>query len=465
MKKYLWIVALIAALAMVMAGCDNGGGGGGTTTTQDGEYKEFFRLTTDVLEPMIEGGLTVGTALDKDSDFDGLPIQVASQDGVGFEIKIVANGSTYAFEIKTGTQNWGAGLDLKQKDLKFQKLDKVKVTGRLLAELPADVAGSYSSRVYLETNTNNDGKRPEIETNGVGAFEKEIILSASDVVAINNGSPSAIRIGGIPANVEFSIDEVVVMRWEAKEAATKYTVTFFESKTATSALGSVEVEEDSVIPALKDLQWHKDFLSGLDSANKEFIAWYNKADDTAWVLTTTLVKANVSLYAEVETKEAPATTLTALTFDSGSTKQFTITSGLTDTTYLVVKFTATNSLNGVGGLQIGFNGAISGSSWKDVTLTSDWQDLQPALGAYNGSAVIFFVIKLAAIDGLTLTGGGGQIILNTPEGWTDNGLTYAGAWLADGKPTKPADEDDFVVAARDGVVYGWFANDIGTLTP
>ena len=477
MKKYLWIVALLAALSMVMTGCDTGGSK--TPGNEDGEKRIFFKLS-DEIKKMVDSGIATNTELDVKTVFTAdftaanpLPITNAGD----VKIKIVPNGSAYAFEIDTATFNWGAGLDLIQAKIGFKAGDEFEVTGKILAAFPpAPSSGDTwaSPQIYFNFGS-GDPKTEEIPSPPVGPYSFKQKLTAAGINKITTSNPPTIRIGARPAGAKFTIDEITVTRVVPKEPAKTFTVTFLDTD-KTKILGTVTGIESGLMvpPATTSAKWYTDFMAAIPEG-KKFGGWKNKTGDAVWDLKADTVTADVSLYAVIVDAAAIADGFFELgPFDDGTktwgingTDNWTnnLTSEIVAGAKYFIALLHTDSLNGAGGMQFHYQGD-GYSNWDNnaTAITPDWTGLQPDLGEYGSSIDFYAVVNLSTLPNWAAVAGGTQakFTLNWPTGWSDNNFDFVTGYFCSKDLTKPAISKDM---AKDGTTYGWFAVTLPEIIP
>jgi len=463
MKKYLWIVALLAALAMVFVGCDSGGGGGTGTGGGDeveGTYVEEFVLSKYLKELVDAGTLTTGVEINTTANTTGtgalknLKFVLAGKPADDptephLKAKIVQNGDKLALEFET-IAVWGAGFDLLDSGIKFQAKDKVKFSGRILADF-GPAPNSWATPVlYLSTNWSDDMDRPAV-TNDLKAgtaYEKELLLDANDIRNIAKTETKAIRIGARPGESKFTVDEVIVQRFVPAVATPKYTATYYDTN-KTTVVGTVaNIESGSFLmaPTTSDA-WFATFLANLP-AGKMFDAWFKNPGDTAWDFDADKVTANVSLYAVLADIPNPPTFFAdwgppipsgGETWWGTDTADASPVAAITvdifkASTYLIVKGTL-NHDDGVGGCQFGLQSDGDGWGWNQFN-SGNWTN-KPA-GTENGDT-IYLVYYLPSTSfystAITSATQSGKIKANSIAG----SFVITNVYLADGYIEMPAD--------------------------
>jgi len=478
MKKYLWIVALIAALSMVMTGCDTGNKDP-DDPIPEGEREVIFRLTEEI-QKMVDNNVAVNTGLDYSATgvFKDLKITTAAEENKGFVIKIVPNGETYAFDINTGTQNWGAGLDLKHSEIKFKTGDTVEVTGRILETFPPTPSTGdtwASPLLYLDCGQHDNEKTEEKKSPTAGSYKITHTLTAANINDIGKPNPPRIRIGARPAGAKFTIDEITVSRVIATEPAVTYTVTFLDTD-KTTVLGKKDgIDKGLTVPDITGETWYTTFKSSIP-ANKEFDNWYNLANDTVWKLAENAVTADVSLYAKLVDKQAlPAGFFKLDEIDSsnwwytngrdGKTSSLDAAT-LAGAKYLVLKVVSVAGEDGFGGIQLALQSSTDADAWHDQSVCEDWNKPEASKGAWdiaNATEETFFiVIDLTAIswwntfvtstDTTTLA----KLGIN---GGLPSHLKLSNAYLIDKNTTVTQPTAKFVIS-RDSITYGWAAQTV-----
>ena len=214
MKKYLWIVALIAALSLAFIGCGQPG------ETPQLVEKTVFQLTT-LLAEISEGKdlpLTVVTSTEA-ATFKDTAITEAGDP----LMKIVKVGEALALEIET-VKNWGEGIDLKHSEIGFVEGDIITVTGTVLEDFPLQSAKDDWSKasVFLKTAIGNDNQQIGLESNPKkdDVITIEYTLTAADISGITStgtNNPAAVRICIRPEGAKFRLDEITVVGMRSSE--------------------------------------------------------------------------------------------------------------------------------------------------------------------------------------------------------------------------------------------------------
>jgi len=499
MKKIFWIVALLAALAMVTTGCDTSSpGGGDPPPPKEWETSTIFTLSEYLQELVDDDVLTINTEVDLGNSANTdllkdlwitnagdikfkvveIDVEVEVDDGNGGTTTETEKALALEIEVPNDT-HWGAGLDLLHSKFNFQSnntaKDTISVKGRILETFQANTsAPSYATPLlYMTTNIKEGTDRPELlpEKDLVKdtPYEKTINLTATNVSTIKASSPQAVRIGGRPGGVKFSIDEIVVSRSIVKgsevPAATKYTVTFLDAdKTITSPLGTVQVEDGLTVGSIASLDWYTTYKATVTTSGKEITGWKNLAGDTDWNLTTTTVTANVSLYAVLAAAEVLPDGFTKLGDFTEQDKGWEVANAtIKAAKYFIVKM-HTTALNGIGGLQ--FANQIGAGNFDVTSITEDWTQLHgtgtSGIGAENDVMDFFIVIDLSVITKLDVSGTNDiKIFLNYPDAWAGNDCSFVAGYLYSGTLTKPTDNVVDVAKASD--TFGWFTAEVSEM--
>ena len=197
MKKYLWIVALIAALSMVMSGCGGGDGPDGPGGDEDLVKKTVF----DLAEAEGIQALPVGVIDNTGFAGTGNPISPLVRAGGDGDItyEIVENGGKKAIKFTTNA-TWGAGIDLPFGEFGFHEGDEVTVKGKVITK---------------DKSVNMNAKPGDQEFiasfNGNGDFELKSTLTKAYITSIKGASPSAIRIDGREKGVVVQINSITIV--------------------------------------------------------------------------------------------------------------------------------------------------------------------------------------------------------------------------------------------------------------
>jgi len=200
MKKYSWIVALLAALALVLVGCGDDGGGqqGGQEGGEEGgsEPVVLFDLATYL------NGVAVGADTEAEIFIDKSKIQPAGGIPAQVGIKVVdVGGEKKGLEIKT-VSDW-AGVDLADSGFSFKAGDTIEIAG---------THKELDTQILLNTNHSGwapaGGWNPAVTPNDT--FSTTITLTAADVTAIGSATPKNIRIRTNTANAVFVIEKLIV---------------------------------------------------------------------------------------------------------------------------------------------------------------------------------------------------------------------------------------------------------------
>jgi len=184
MRKYSWILALLAALAMIFVGC--GGGGSSNNEEEEGE-----RVMTDVFDLQAYFAANdIGTDATRADIFgEERFICGADSDGAEMTYEIIDEDGTLKLKFTTGA-SW-AGIDLKHQGMQFYAGDELYIKGYAVT----------ATDIFL--NINNNGERtlgdwkPSLAADA--AFEETFTLTAAEVgyIEVNAWVPGIrIRTGG-----------------------------------------------------------------------------------------------------------------------------------------------------------------------------------------------------------------------------------------------------------------------------
>jgi hypothetical protein len=204
-KKISWIVvALVVSLAMVFISCE------GEKEIENRKLVDVFDLDAHLTDTGYTAGATgTGTTLLEPKDDTML---TAAGDAV-FTVISTGEGAAakLGLKINTGSQNWGAGLDLRQENFWFYggpdyKGDTITITGKVNAGtkwgLDANI-GNNSLMVGGVTFTDS-------ELDADGKFSKTFTLTSAEMVSLKKTNPAGIRINCKETNAEIEIYSLTV---------------------------------------------------------------------------------------------------------------------------------------------------------------------------------------------------------------------------------------------------------------
>jgi len=175
-KKNLWVVGLIAALAIMFSGCVPPVGG-----DDSGEEIEVVNLQK-IIAGEADGLLDTAAwgAL-----FDSTPFQKCGSPN----FTIITEGGVQKLKIDGMVNGWGEGLDLTMAKAGFKSGDVLYIKGRVDSGKNGLMVNGKGGAYYRvgEWNSNDDN-------GGDGTFEKTFTLTGDDLTAIKTGSPQVIRL-------------------------------------------------------------------------------------------------------------------------------------------------------------------------------------------------------------------------------------------------------------------------------
>jgi len=179
MRKFSWILALLAALAMVFIGCGESGGGGGGPG-EDRVMTDVFDLQAYFAENEIVVGATRAQIFGDERFMCG-----ADSDGAEMTYAIINEDSVLKLKFTTGA-SW-AGIDLKHQGMQFYAGDELYIKGYVVTE----------TDIFLNINNNGETTlgawKPKLDADA--EFEQTFVLTAAEVTAIvNNAWVPGIRI-------------------------------------------------------------------------------------------------------------------------------------------------------------------------------------------------------------------------------------------------------------------------------
>jgi len=178
-KKNVWLVGLLAALAILFVGCLDPLVEEDTSNMEEFVVVDLARAIAGKSGPInTEAGATGFEQIsgDKPDYFNpagGIPSQV------------VFNITSAGLEV-TPVANWGAGLDLTDKNIKFKTGDKIYIKG------VATEGGTFLLSAKADGWKPLDGWDGNLAAGT--AFEKTFTLTAADLGDIKSGNPQAIRV-------------------------------------------------------------------------------------------------------------------------------------------------------------------------------------------------------------------------------------------------------------------------------
>jgi len=196
-KKNVWIVGLLAALAIMFAGCVDQY----EAPDLGGEDTEVLNLA-NILKDKNNGALNLANpqyALIFDDNLLSAAGYDSNQNNVSFNI--VEKGGVKGIEVTT-VAYW-AGFDLNNGGIGFRPKDVIKVEGYA-------VTGGY--QVLLNLNHGGwdplDGWNPAVEAGD--AFSHEFVLGVGDIGKIKGATPKAIRVRTNASGAKFVITQITV---------------------------------------------------------------------------------------------------------------------------------------------------------------------------------------------------------------------------------------------------------------
>jgi hypothetical protein len=215
MRKHAMILALVMALIMglVCIGCPGSLGTVDATGASnianfnagDGE-PEF--LLSEILAELGEGTVVA-------ADLEDTMLALAGDPTV----TIAVEGGGYVIRFTTGA-NWGQGLDVNYpgddtNGFEFEEGDTIIVTGKALNFAASDNGGASWATPALFLKVPAGADNPKVSADDLSAnapFELKYKLTSGDILAIKEGTPPAIRVGGRAIGVSFQINELIVAR-------------------------------------------------------------------------------------------------------------------------------------------------------------------------------------------------------------------------------------------------------------
>jgi hypothetical protein len=217
MKKYSWILALLAALTLAFAFTACGGDDDPDDNTVQMEWKEVWEMAEDAgIQALTAGPLTFGEGVKDPQPIKPLIRAGDNDTHVTVEAVTLANGKI-GLQFTT-VADWGAGIDLLSKEFGFQDGDKINITGEVIT------IGTGGSKPQFQANGKIGGEftlsladGEKASTEAAGAVDWEVVLNDTAITNIKQGqggSPTGpmpgIRLSGNGKGTVVRIDNIKI---------------------------------------------------------------------------------------------------------------------------------------------------------------------------------------------------------------------------------------------------------------